>query len=320
VLNEGFLERWTGSEWKFMQREAGEINDVACATTTACVAVGTSASGAAQSWMIFQFFGSWLVEPLAPAAPAGGTEISLKCVSCTATACTATGSYTAESTYKPLVERWNGSAWSLQTAPSPSEGSAQNAMLAVSCYSASLCMTVGEAASKPVAERWNGTSWSLTSAPPLPSGATGANLLGVSCTAKSSCIAAGRSSEAAQGTEKPLIESWNGSAWSTVAAPSPADAKGYVNFNDVSCLSPRSCFAAGNYASSLSGTTPLETKTLAETWDGTAWTLQSTPNPSGQPYSALVGVACTSSISCMAVGASAPGLTSPTSVLSERYE
>jgi hypothetical protein len=42
--------------------------------------------------------------------------------------------------------------------------------------------------------------------------------------------------------------------------------------------------------------------TLAERWNGTAWTVQRTPNPAGSFASSLLGVSCTSASSCTAVG------------------
>ena len=43
--------------------------------------------------------------------------------------------------------------------------------------------------------------------------------------------------------------------------------------------------------------------TLAERWNGTSWTIQSTPNPTGAlECSYLQGVSCTSATACTAVG------------------
>ena len=42
--------------------------------------------------------------------------------------------------------------------------------------------------------------------------------------------------------------------------------------------------------------------TLAEPWDGTSWTVQSTPNPAGATDILLAAVSCTSSAACTAVG------------------
>ncbi len=42
--------------------------------------------------------------------------------------------------------------------------------------------------------------------------------------------------------------------------------------------------------------------TLAEGWDGVAWAVQSTPNPSGAAQPTLAGVSCPSATDCMAAG------------------
>jgi hypothetical protein len=41
---------------------------------------------------------------------------------------------------------------------------------------------------------------------------------------------------------------------------------------------------------------------LAEAWNGTTWTTETTPDPAGAKLAVLTGVSCTSSTSCMAVG------------------
>ena len=42
--------------------------------------------------------------------------------------------------------------------------------------------------------------------------------------------------------------------------------------------------------------------TLAEAWDGTSWSVQTTPGPSGGQLPTLSGVACTTANGCTAVG------------------
>ena len=59
-----------------------------------------------------------------------------------------------------------------------------------------------------------------------------------------------------------LVESWNGTAWSVVASPSPSVAFLY----GVSCPSARSCKAVGEYANNSGAV-----RTLVESWNGTAW-------------------------------------------------
>src|ERR1700735_4902208 len=66
----------------------------------------------------------------------------------------------------------------------------------------------------------------------------------------------------------------------------------------IPCASTSNCLAVGNRSSTAKQ--PLET--LAEKWNGTAWSVVSSPNPAGSNGSLLAGVACTSTKSCLAVG------------------
>jgi hypothetical protein len=65
----------------------------------------------------------------------------------------------------------------------------------------------------------------------------------------------------------------------------------------VACRSTSACTAVGFYYNSSDVAV-----TLAETWNGTAWTVQSTPNPKGAIESFLYGVTCRSTSACTAVG------------------
>ena|GEM_PF-1340421 len=309
-----FLERWNGSAWSLVQSVPGRVKAISCAATSACAAVGTGSGGTAQSWMITELSGGWLLSEVAPPLPVGSSQTNLGDVSCISTTCVAVGSYrNSGGVYQPLVERWNGSTWAVQLAPNPSEGSAQSAMLSVSCSATTFCLAVGEAANKPFAERYSSTEgWKILSAP-NPSGATSAKLASVSCPTSTLCMAVGASSEKA-GAEKTLAESWNGSALSVTSSPNPTEAKGYVNFTGVSCRSSSACTAVGYYASKVDGGVAVELKTLAESWNGGAWTLQATPNPSASQQSGLLDVSCASSTSCVGVGLAAPGTAGETKV------
>jgi hypothetical protein len=90
-------------------------------------------------------------------------------------------------------------------------------------------------------------------------------LYGVSCSSPRSCQAVGDYA-GSRGLGQPLVESWDGAAWSVVPVPRPA--VGYLY--GVSCSSPRSCQAVGDYAGSRGLDQPL-----VESWDGTAWSVGS---------------------------------------------
>ena len=64
----------------------------------------------------------------------------------------------------------------------------------------------------------------------------------------------------------------------------------------MSCSSG-TCTAVGYYYAA-NATTGI----YAEAWNGTRWSLQTTPVPPGTADSALFGVSCTSASTCTAVG------------------
>ncbi len=82
----------------------------------------------------------------------------------------------------------------------------------------------------------------------------------------------------------------------------------------MSCPSAAACTAVGSYANSAG--TGL---TLAERWDGTTWSVQTTPNPpGGRAFNNLLGVSCPSRVACTAVGDYGDS-TGTQSILAESY-
>jgi hypothetical protein len=162
-------------------------------------------------------------------------------------------------------------------------------LLAVSCPNARMCMAVGGA----LTERWNGKRWAIKPFP-LPAGAIGGGLDGVSCTSARKCTAVGDADISGIGSET-LAERWNGTRWAIQSSPSEGTEGN--PFAGVSCASATACTAVG-IANEDPSTGAVST--LAEHWDGTAWTIQPTPPPVGG--SVLAGVSCTSPPACTAVG------------------
>src|SRR5205807_988086 len=129
---------------------------------------------------------------------------------------------------------------------------------------------------------------------PNPSGAQGSGLSGVACASTSACTAVGDYTNSS-GVIVTLAERWNGSSWAIQSTPNPSGAQASV-LSGVACASTTACTAVGRYDSSG------VTATLAEGWNGSSWTIQSTPNPSGAQDITLSGVACASTTVCTAVG------------------
>jgi hypothetical protein len=141
-------------------------------------------------------------------------------------------------------------------------------------------------------------TWSLqTTTDP---GAHGNGLAGVSCPSSTACTAVGSQYDATDNATL-LIERWNGTSWSTQTGATPSGATS-SSLGSVSCASATACVAVGSF---FDGTS---TVTLAEHWDGSTWSVRSTPNPSGATDSALNAVSCTASTACTAVGTYSDGL------------
>jgi hypothetical protein len=225
---------------------------------------------------------------------------SLNAVSCSSsTACTAVSSYDNKASgMLALVEGWNGSEWKIQSTPNPS-GSKYVLPYAVSCTSSSACTTVGFYINSseiyvPLAERWNGTAWSVQSTP-TPTGSKHAELRGVSCVSASECMAVG---DYTTESTVALAERWNGTEWVSQIPPNPAGAK-QSTLSSVSCASSSECIAVGSYLNSSN----VEVL-FSEGWNGTAWSIQTTPAPTGSEQSTLHSVSCVSAKVCTAIGAS----------------
>jgi hypothetical protein len=298
-------ERWNGTAWAIQPTPSppgatdSVLYGVSCTTASACTATGASfTSGGIGVTLTERWHGTaWAIQPTP--SPRGASDSTLVGVSCTsASACTATGFYDTSTGHATLAERWNGTAWAIQPTPSP-RGASDSALVGVSCTSASACTATGyyntsTGTELTLAERWNGAAWAIQPTS-NPGGANGSALEGVSCTSASACTATG-SYNTSTGTELTLAERWNGTAWAIQHTPNPRGTHVIGILVGVSCTSASACTATGSYyASTGQGT-------LAERWNGTAWTIQPTPNPHGNLGSYVYAVSCTSASACTAAG------------------
>ena len=139
--------------------------------------------------------------------------------------------------------------------------------------------------------------WSITPSP-NPRVPTG-QLFWVSCPAAHSCMAVGNYVKAS-GVAVSLAERWDGTSWRILRTPNPPGAAISSLFG-VACTAPWACTAVG-----ISVTAAGASQALAERWNGTRWSLQSTPAPAGASSTFLNSVACTSPMACTAVACTAP--------------
>ena len=283
-------ERWNGTRWA-MQKTAHfngsrgtRLLDVSCASDSSCFAVGSFRDRnnvvrpLSEGWNGT----SWAVH--SPLIPAGARNTSLLGVSCPAVGdCIAVGSYLSSTgTEQTLVEDWNGSAWTIDSAVVP-PGAQASRLSAVSCASVTACTAVGTYRTgagswTALAEQWNGTKW-LWRVVPLGGGEQSSELTAVSCSAPAFCTATGSFVDAG-GETLALAERRSGPSWALRSIPSPAGAQ-LSRLDDVSCPTGISCTAVGTFRNESGSDVALATR-----WDGTSWALQSTPELCGsQPAS-----------------------------------
>jgi hypothetical protein len=297
-LGEDSVGEWPFAEWFLNnpevpkpESELAVTDGVACVTNVFCEAVGAynkKRSGFAELWNGSE----WHIQETPVLTEPENVEVTA--VSCTSTTvCESVGRVRNEL----LAEAWNGTKWTKQ-AVLPSTG--EESLRGVSCTSATFCEAVGvagyvnEGLGFPVGRRWNGTSW-VSANPKQPEGNKLLRLNAVSCASANACEATGVYENASH-VDVPLAERWNGIEWQIQSTPTPAGAK-LSTLDAVSCPAAESCTAAGHYQNS-SGVNV----TLVEVWNGSTWTVESTPNPEGATESLLRGISCRSATVCTAVG------------------
>ena len=222
----------------------------------------------------------------------------LGCCSASATNCFAVGSYNPSGgTFRALIQRWNGTAWSIVASPTI-PGSTADSLVGVSCVTAPNCFAVGSfdtaGVTKTLIERWNGAVWSVVGSP-NPAGENTAFLNDVECASATSCFAVGVHGNDDFG----LIERWNGGAWSIVSNADPAGTTDSY-LSGVTCTSTTNCFAVGDYETSTSFR-----RSLIKRWNGASWVVVASPNVASS-HTSLSSVDCVSTTFCIAVGESEP--------------
>src|SRR5580704_1910698 len=276
-----------------------ELAGVSCTGRKQCTATGLASTRTGKNYkpLAERWNGTTWTAQTTPTTNSGGyLGATLTAgVSCTSSsACMAAGfSYTATKS-RLLGEGWNGRTWTIQSDSTPAVAGEP---AGISCTWAQDCTAVGTRSSgMTLAEHWNGRHWSA-----VTTKHTGA-LTAASCPATGFCMAVGSggTESASAYSMAPLAEQWTGSSWTALTVPDPYSPTDYAEFNSVSCISATNCMAVGDDINAA-GTTDA---TVAAQWNGTAWTILSTPSPA--TISALYSVSCTSATFCSAVGGGTP--------------
>lgn len=279
----------------------GTFQGVSCPSATACVAVGTSPLGAGTLAALFDGV-HWSSLP----TPSVGSEITsgLASVSCVSSKlCVAAGASSGIEETVTLVERWDGTQWSVESIHQPGY------LTGVSCGSAQTCIAVGSrfvsfssatSSTSAVMEVWNGVDWSVGRIARRP-GWADTSLQSVSCRSADSCTAVGyfNVGSGCSFSGDPchvgaLVEHWDGYRWSIQSVPTLPGWRS-DSLEAISCSSSRYCFAIGTL-SDMQSTVPF-----AASWDGRRWSSQLLPKPPNRIGATTAGLSCSSRRSCAAV-------------------
>jgi hypothetical protein len=252
-----FAEKWNGQRWRLLRAPPVNVTSVSCGTSRSCVAVGRPPGQIGRTVAAIWNGRTWRT---LKAAGRGSGLTQLSDVSCiTATRCVAVGFHQpiGQEPTVPVAERWNGRTWRILATELLPPGE----LNAVDCTSRSSCMAVGSG----LAAQWNGRTWRALKAP----GSVG--LADVSCVSSNDCLAVSSYIHmhftSPVGSPFQVAEHWNGRRWSSVRTPMPGGA-----LAGVSCVRGLRCIAVGEAGG-------LNTRTLAEQWNGIRLRVMQTRNP-----------------------------------------
>jgi hypothetical protein len=195
--------------------------------------------------------------------------------------------------FQTLVMHWDGSVWSVVSSANP--GTGDNEFQAVAAVSANDVWAVGDYGNgldpqQTLVEHWDGSAWSVVSSPGPDNSSK--FLVGVAAVSANDVWAVGWYSGNGINT---LVEHWNGSAWSVVPSPNVGTAENLLT--GIAAVSANDVWAVGLYFSA----TVTQARTLIEHWNGSAWSVVSSPNV-GANGNSLGGVSAVSANDLWAVG------------------
>lgn len=294
-------EVFDGTFWHTMNLPALGTNayprlvDIACATTSACAAVGSSVDDQGNGQPLVEVLTdtTWKRSTVSGDPAVGGRLSSVSCGS--SSRCTAvgeTGGNGTASPGRPLVATRAGSAWSSAPVDVPA-GATASAFHGVSCAAVTSCVAVGDADDRPLAAVGSGADWSDAGAV-APDGFVGGQFQAVACSAVDACTAGGWTYGPGRSTTLPLVNRWDGTRWSLQALPNVGNAR----IDGVACPSATLCFAAGR-----AGADDQNLKPLLLQWKGGPWKRIAVTVPHGGT-GVLTSVSCSATTSCLAVGES----------------
>ena len=234
---------------------------------------------------------------------------------------------TGSDLYTPVVQTWDGSAWTDRSADFPFVGPEGTSVSSVSCASATSCMATYRYWVPldifTLVAHWDGSTWTQVPVDNFFSWTTE-----VACAPDGTCLVAaegaemyqwdGDSIEEIDGVTAPELGSldcvsatacwgivgygneawrWNGSAWTSMPMPTPpGDPNGFPTFYGagIDCSTSWWCVVVGSISVGQTSTAAVAL------WNGSVWTYPAVPQV---PPGGYRSVSCVNGAECVAVGA-----------------
>ena len=276
------IEHWDGNQWSVVSspNPGAERNDLFGVTAVAsndiwAVGEQLGATGTFQTLTEHWNGTTWSV---ISSQNVGSGENSLHAVSATSTQDVwAVGSYRdGNNLYHTLIEHWNGAQWSISPSPDPS--TLLNEHLGVAAIATSDAWAVGvynvNHEGQTFTQHWNGSQWSTVSSPNM---GVSDDLYSAAAVASTDVWDVGNYFPCPGcPNAQTLTEHWNGTQWSVISSPnfSPNSAN---ELHGVSPVTSNYVWSVGYGAHTSGGVL----QTLTERWDGSQWTIITSPNIGG---------------------------------------
>jgi hypothetical protein len=288
----GIFEHWNGRHWTLQPSPMTHgicaiysvtLNRVVALSATDAWAVGTCINQIIEHWNGV----SWKIA----SAPAPCRRGSILGQLHDVAAISSTDVWTVGVCGSAISLHWNGSTWSV--VPTPQLG--QYYLTAVAGTSASDVWAMGNVlfSNRGVVLHWNGSTWTRVASAPAPVATFVRRIVALSPT---NAWAVGEFDSSSVQSKHPMVEHWNGHAWTVVPTP---DLGATTSLRDVAAVSADDIWAAGFVAK----TNPIGV-TLALHWNGTKWSVVPTPSPNQNAL--LQGIAALGDGSVWGVGAYLP--------------
>jgi hypothetical protein len=285
------IEQWNGTSWSIVAGvslpagASGVLNAIGGSGPDDLWAVGymLSADQSQESLLIEHFDGTqWATVPFPSQDSVCDPGLSDCFLDATAVAASAPGdAWLAGNVAQPndtqhLLARWNGTSWTLATAPClegrakaacDPEGTNLNVLTGLTVLSPTDAWASGSEGNVndenfhiPYVLHWNGTSWSLTRTPNR--GGEGSLLNAITAVSASDIWAVGQTQQL-NGAIQTLTEQFTGTTWAIVTSPNPGRTPADDSLDAVASAGSGQVFAAG--ARTVTGQCCLRTLALLNT-------------------------------------------------------